>query len=725
MGDPFKDFVDNWDIKPKSERGKKAVEEFKQRLHKIRDDYVAKTQGAQKPPEVPKPPSSPTPGPSFQDRVRATVENAKNVVADEHAARVRGRLIKGGLIGAAALGTAGYVGYRLHKKKVEKRKAQGMVPKTASERSHGAYIASGALLGGLTAGLGAHLNRKHWSKSQHEEDRKAAKKVNIPLAASIGALSGGFLGHRVHGFRDIGRIGDSAEIGDAIKGFHGKPHSVLPYQLGGAAAGGLYGAAKGYSDAKRDNRRKTTKKERKDALYSPPESPGGGAVTGALTGTAGGYIAGTVVGTARHLGKYLKALKGKGRGLVRSTESIPDWAKGADSQARMKEKFRDIAKKLHPDTATDETTKAHLTEKFKSLQKEWEGVQKSKHFKDLPSDIKGGPLSTWHNPGREQYLKDKAKFKSPFWKHLRGRKLKSFIYRHPEAVGAISGGVGGGAFGALGGALKEPEKEEGETRKKNALKGAVSLGAKGALGGAAVGHLYKNIRDVTRYGGSANARHVAKMTRLEKENYEKAVKDWEARGGYSARDNPSRPFIGDYKYVRIGDRVNAQMHNEDAKKGLKKFFKSKHKRAQVEGFCNELDKISVDMSEAASVVPGLVGGYYTGRAAAGHAAASTAPHGYKTRSEDIARRTAMATGPLGAVGGLALARKHDLAGKAGDFINSKFPKGLIADPAIERAIIQGAVPMAAGIGGGALGGYVTGKAIGYGAKLKKNRNEEE
>jgi F0F1-type ATP synthase membrane subunit c/vacuolar-type H+-ATPase subunit K len=144
-------------------------------------------------------------------------------------------------------------------------------------------------------------------------------------------------------------------------------------------------------------------------------------------------------------------------------------------------------------------------------------------------------------------------------------------------------------------------------------------------------------------------------------------------------------------------------------------------------FLNELEKFAdVGLQEAAIALPGLIGGYRAGRAVAGHSAAGTAPHGSKTRSEDIARRIGMVTAPAGAVGGMALARHKKWGEAAANYLAKKAPKGLVMNPAAEHAMLRSAViPGLAALGGGALAGYLTGKGVGYAARLRDGRTRSD
>jgi hypothetical protein len=144
------------------------------------------------------------------------------------------------------------------------------------------------------------------------------------------------------------------------------------------------------------------------------------------------------------------------------------------------------------------------------------------------------------------------------------------------------------------------------------------------------------------------------------------------------------------------------------------------KRSTLLAFTEELQKIanSISPMEAGMMVPGIMSGYYTGKAVAGHTAAGTAPHGYKTRSEDIARRVGMVAAPVGAIAGMALARKYGLPTRAAKAVAQRFPRGLAMNPELEYEMVRGAVPAAAALGGGAAGGLVTGGLVGGAARLK-------
>lgn len=119
---------------------------------------------------------------------------------------------------------------------------------------------------------------------------------------------------------------------------------------------------------------------------------------------------------------------------------------------------------------------------------------------------------------------------------------------------------------------------------------------------------------------------------------------------------------------------------------------------------------------------GLVAGYYPGKNVAGEVAAATAPEGRVTRSENIARQLAIGAAPLGGLAGLALAKKHNLAGHVGRAAAQHLDLNTI------RQLQQYGVPLAAGVGGSLAGGAAAG--LGTGAiqqlrgPLRKKREDE-
>lgn len=148
--------------------------------------------------------------------------------------------------------------------------------------------------------------------------------------------------------------------------------------------------------------------------------------------------------------------------------------------------------------------------------------------------------------------------------------------------------------------------------------------------------------------------------------------------------------------------------------------------ATLAAFSNELEKLSeVDPIALASFLPGAVAGYSTGKSLAGHAGAITAPHGSKIRSEEIAKRVAQVAGPIGMIGGLALAKKHNLGHKMSTFIGRRWPQGLVTDRATEKKLLHGLAPAVAMLGGGAVGGAATGVATGGIARLKHHLTKKK
>ena len=119
---------------------------------------------------------------------------------------------------------------------------------------------------------------------------------------------------------------------------------------------------------------------------------------------------------------------------------------------------------------------------------------------------------------------------------------------------------------------------------------------------------------------------------------------------------------------------------------------------------------------ASIMVPAVMGGlsgYGPARNVAGETAAAMAPEGRVTRSENIARQAAIAGAPLGALGGLVLAKKYNLASKL-----IPVAKHLASAPHQVEEIAGFASPFTASMGGAIGGGLAAGGATGLVQKVR-------
>lgn len=116
--------------------------------------------------------------------------------------------------------------------------------------------------------------------------------------------------------------------------------------------------------------------------------------------------------------------------------------------------------------------------------------------------------------------------------------------------------------------------------------------------------------------------------------------------------------------------------------------------------------------DALPALTGLASGYGPGRSVAEETAAAIAPEGRVHRSANIARNAAVIGAPLGGLAAMALSKKYDLPGRIGNFVARKFPAGLIAEPAVEKELVNLGVPGVAAIVGSLGGGALTGGAVG-------------
>lgn len=122
--------------------------------------------------------------------------------------------------------------------------------------------------------------------------------------------------------------------------------------------------------------------------------------------------------------------------------------------------------------------------------------------------------------------------------------------------------------------------------------------------------------------------------------------------------------------------------------------------------------------EAIPALLGLAAGYRPGRNVAGETAAALSPRGRVTRGENIARQAAIIGAPLGGLGAMALARRYGAVPRLLNALGQHFPKGLIADPHVERQIVEIISPFVLGVGGSALGGLATGAGTGLVQQLR-------
>ena len=134
---------------------------------------------------------------------------------------------------------------------------------------------------------------------------------------------------------------------------------------------------------------------------------------------------------------------------------------------------------------------------------------------------------------------------------------------------------------------------------------------------------------------------------------------------------------------------------------------------------------AADLAGIGGTLAGLKRGLSVGRGLAGHTAAGIAPYGRVTRSEDLARKAAFIGAPAGSIAALALGRKYGLGRKAAAFLARKAPRGLVGSPAVDQAILSGALPLALGIGGGAVGGLATGGLVGGVQRLRGSPFKEK
>jgi hypothetical protein len=116
--------------------------------------------------------------------------------------------------------------------------------------------------------------------------------------------------------------------------------------------------------------------------------------------------------------------------------------------------------------------------------------------------------------------------------------------------------------------------------------------------------------------------------------------------------------------------------------------------------------------ESLPTLTGLAAGYGPGREAAGQIASEMAPEGRAAQTGSIARNAAVIGAPIGGLAAMALAKHYGLAPRLAKVVGEHFPRGLIAEPAVEQELVHLGVPGASAIGGSIIGGGLTGAAIG-------------
>lgn len=160
------------------------------------------------------------------------------------------------------------------------------------------------------------------------------------------------------------------------------------------------------------------------------------------------------------------------------------------------------------------------------------------------------------------------------------------------------------------------------------------------------------------------------------------------------------------------------MYREDKKH--KDFLKGYFKKTAMAP-----ENPAADLAGIGGTLVGLKQGLSVGRGLAGHTAAGLAPYGRVTRSEDLARKAAFIGAPAGSIAALALGRKYGLGRKAAALLARKAPRGIIGNPSIDQAVLKGVLPIALGMGGGAVGGLATGGLIGGVQKLRGSPFKEK
>lgn len=463
-------------------------------------------------------------------------------------------------------------------------------------KSTKAYVGGGAALGAATQGYAAHRQRKLMTPEQKKQN------PGVFVSGLSGAISGG-------------QSGAGLALAHHLTKSTGKKR-YLAGALGATGAGAVIGGVSGAKAADKHNDR------RAKGLWPNKGAPKADrkayTVSSAMKGAEFGAGLGSLHAGASYMKHERQKVKAKMRGKPAPGMKVPSWLSGATTKAEASKRYKARAREVHPDLSSNPVEKVKRTKQFQDLSADWESFQKSEHFDKLST-----ALSTHVEKAAPQTAK-----KTWSWakKHLRPRKLKYHAMTNKALHGTAIGAAGGGALGALGGAIPEPDRKAGESRKKNALKGALHMGVAGGLLGHGYGRLQHEMHRTTRFQGGLDARRNAKeqayrsadKARREAERVARNKARSEANAAEHKRNfdawmkggmkgTPPRPKIefGEMPEINVdvGDimgRVNRSMRSDEAKAGVRKFFGGKGKpktssayftRPLVGGFFAELVEI--------------------------------------------------------------------------------------------------------------------------------------
>jgi hypothetical protein len=229
-------------------------------------------------------------------------------------------------------------------------------------------------------------------------------------------------------------------------------------------------------------------------------------------------------------------------GKAKSVIPVPDWLKGVTTKAEAKKKYREMAKKYHPDRNPGDKS---AEERFKDIASQWKSFTESDEFKKLGSSmyaimkhISGGPIMKNISHGGSKgpteaaaqvasvaaKSKEMNKLKKFFWRNFRKRRLKYYIGRPLLSVPIAASTAGGAVLKGIQSITPEDRK------KKRALKafgkGAIEGAAIGGLGGLAIGGVLHQGHRLLRHSIRDSYRNLKKAINFR----ERYIQDMRSRG---------------------------------------------------------------------------------------------------------------------------------------------------------------------------------------------------
>jgi hypothetical protein len=296
---------------------------------------------------------------------------------------------------------------------------------------------SGALLGGALGGYAGHQQGAGKSRLNPELSNKT-------FLTSVGAISGAVFGAILGAASPLvvsGLRGSSREGKEIATG-------IVRSTAAGTAIGAGAGGALGIADAANLVDDDRTSENAKSRII-------GNVIHGALVGSVFGLSHGVAKSVPNYGGSGDPSSYGGYEGYKRrhgvgpdKKEPLPDWLKGVKTKNEAKRRYRDLARKNHPDRGGD-------TKKMQDITTAWESAQMHSDFPKTASIFFEALLSELEKIGASR-----------------------------EAIEAMkAGGKAMGIFGGVYGAAKgmTPDEEGKKKPISKAVKGTIAGGLIGAL----------------------------------------------------------------------------------------------------------------------------------------------------------------------------------------------------------------------------------------------------